>query len=356
MLQRSLIQCGCNQRMKHVIERARSGEDITIAFLGGSVTEKYKVRKEESYAMLSYQYFAENYGNQDNVTYVNAGMAGTSSLSGLIRSNRDVLCYRPDVIFLEYAVNDFKDSIHKEAFESLILRLMHLENKPAVVLLFLLSESRYTCQGHMQVIGEYYQLPMISISDALLPELEGNHIEWLDYYADYIHPNKLGHEFIKDCIAYYFDTVDNQEISEKEAIQQNPVYGNQFITMKLIDSKNANVVSFGDFQATNTIAQFPNGWVHKPGDSNESLRFKITCKSLFVIYKESNNTAEGKAELYVDGMKRITMQGYNSTGWDNPATLIVFQDNKVKEHFIEVKMNYGEQQKEFTLLGFGYCD
>ena len=39
MLARSLLLAGNNLRLKRVIERAQAGEDITIATIGGSITE-----------------------------------------------------------------------------------------------------------------------------------------------------------------------------------------------------------------------------------------------------------------------------------------------------------------------------
>lgn len=39
MIKNSLISTGNNVRIKKVIEKAKNGEDVTIAYIGGSITE-----------------------------------------------------------------------------------------------------------------------------------------------------------------------------------------------------------------------------------------------------------------------------------------------------------------------------
>lgn len=37
---------------------------------------------------------------------MNAGLSGTPSKLGILRLDRDVLAYEPDICFIEFAVND----------------------------------------------------------------------------------------------------------------------------------------------------------------------------------------------------------------------------------------------------------
>ena len=39
MLQKSLVQTGNVRRLKRAMQRAKQGEDVTVAFIGGSITQ-----------------------------------------------------------------------------------------------------------------------------------------------------------------------------------------------------------------------------------------------------------------------------------------------------------------------------
>ena len=77
MLARSLLLAGNNLRLKRVIERAQAGEDITIATIGGSITEGAGTSKyADCYASRFAKGFSQRYGsgNGSNVHFVNAGV------------------------------------------------------------------------------------------------------------------------------------------------------------------------------------------------------------------------------------------------------------------------------------------
>lgn len=64
----------------------------------------------------------------------------------------------------------------------------------------------------------------------------------------------------------------------------------------------------------------------------------------------------GAVEVYVDGAPKLRVNGYNSSGWNNPVTKLVFSEETAKDHRIEIKMATGAENIEFTILAFGYCD
>ena len=306
-------------------------------------------------ADASFRFFKEKVVPDGKLTYINSGMNGTSSIIGLIRMERDVLQYNPDIVFVEFSVNDSKDNVHREAFESIIVRLLESENKPAVVLVFLQSEGGYSCQGHMQVIGEHYGLPMISVCDAIQPEIEAGRMNWSEYADDNIHPHMGGNDLITEFISHYYETVIGEEPDEEAEVPKEPFYGTAFKNMRLLDSTNLKPQSAGGFEAKDTIAEFPNGWIHTIQAENKSFLFRLEFKDLFVVYKESGNVSEGSMMVSIDGKDVNTYSGYRTFGWDNPTARLVYSEDICKEHTVEIKMAKGEEAKEFSLLAFGYC-
>ncbi|MGN1146067.1 MAG: hypothetical protein ACI4R5_06415, partial [Acetatifactor sp.] len=74
MLEASVLSVGTNGRLERVLERMKQGEKISVAAIGGSVTEGAGADKiEESYMDRFFAYLQNTYSQAD-LTYVNAGL------------------------------------------------------------------------------------------------------------------------------------------------------------------------------------------------------------------------------------------------------------------------------------------
>lgn len=90
MTKRSLRSLGNTRRLQQVFSRMQAGEEVTVAYLGGSITEGYLVNSVQNYAYKTTAWLKETFGN-DKIKHVNAGLSGTSSTIGLLRVQNDVL-------------------------------------------------------------------------------------------------------------------------------------------------------------------------------------------------------------------------------------------------------------------------
>ena len=163
MVKRTLLNIGNTERLSRAIEKAQSGKDVTIAYIGGSITEGYNAPAESCYAKTSAESFEKRFcKNGAKVKAVNAGMSGTPSVIGCVRADRDVKPCNPDIVVVEFAVNDAKDSEHQIAFESLVRTFLQYESKPAVIVLINVIKSGHTCRDQMLSVGEYYSLGVVS--------------------------------------------------------------------------------------------------------------------------------------------------------------------------------------------------
>lgn len=355
MVNRSLLSMGNNYRMKQVIERAEAGEDITIAYIGGSITEGYNAGTQEIYAKLSYEYFADNYGSRDTVHYVNAGLSGTPSTLGLIRSDRDVFAYEPDILFIEFAVNDSKADAR--AYDSLIMKALRQENQPAVVLLFSVIESGYTMQDDMAATGFYYSLPMISVKNAIWPEIEAGRMVWSDWSNDQSHPNEYGQSVYAEFIRHYYQVLASKETDEPVELPEKLCLRQDLTSMRMMDKNNLTVDNIGSFAEKSGLAFFTEGWVKEASETaNESFAFTFEGTFLYIVYKDTKSGSFGTAEVYVDGELAATLEGNSSDGWNNPVAECVFRQEEAASHTVEIRMAEGDEDKEFAILCFGFVE
>ena len=76
-------------------------------------------------------------------------------------------------------------------------------------------------------------------------------------------------------------------------------------------------------------------------------------KALFLIFKDSPSCDAGKARVYVDG-ERICTLDPREVGWIHCHAKLIFNDRESRPHKVEVNMEAGQEEKQFTILGFGY--
>lgn len=384
MIQRSLMSMGDTGRIGRAIRRAQDGENVTIAYIGGSITQGAGATpiNSECYAYKSWQNFAKRFGSGDNVHFVKAGVGGTPSELGMIRFERDVLrdgSVAPDIVVVEFAVNDEGDETKGNCYESLVRRILTLPNKPAVVLLFSVFADDWNLQERLKVVGERYRLPMVSVLDAVTPQFrqkpgEGRVLSKNQFFYDMFHPTNVGHTIMADCLSCYFE----QAAGRKEGVDcladglPEPVIGADFERVKLLDRKDMPdgvTVRCGSFDSTDRELQavemdkelactpeFPYNWMHGEAEpETDPFTLEIVCRALLLIFKDSGEVKAGRADVFVDGEKRLTADPLVN-GWIHCNPVILIQEEEAKKHVIRIQMAAGDEKKEFTILGFGYVE
>lgn len=383
----SLLSTGNNARLKNAIAKARSGEEVTLAYIGGSITEGALASpNSKCYAEVSAKAFAKVYGKDDgsNVHFINAGMSGTPSDIGVVRYNRDVIdrlpegSDHPDVLFIEFAVNDYGTATNGGGYEGLIRQA--LKSGSAVVLIFSVFQSSAggrVMENSYRPYGKYYNLPMISMGDGIMSHFnEDGFYDW--YFGDTLHPNNTGYQLMSDCIMNLMDTVDKSDadtdnITDIDAMAPKKTAAYQGI--KMIDAKTTTAddpalvsIDAGSFTKTDSAtgsfqyayngkkgaAWFPDNWMHDEEGGNNALTIKATCKTLMFVYKLSSSKTFGSAEIYIDGVKKGTLSGYDKSGWNNGKVYVAMTDDEAAEHTIELKMKDGDEEKKFTLMAIGF--
>lgn len=356
MVDRSLLSTGDMTRMANVFKKAQSGEDITAAYIGGSITEGYNAGTTEFYAKTCTD-LLQGYFPDITVTGVNAGISGTPSLLGNLRLERDVLSADPDIVFVEFAVNDGQEADYKNAYESLVRTLLTQDKDIAVVLLFTVLDSGYTCQEHMSKIGANYDLPMISVHDSVYEEIEAGRMTWQDYSNDQSHPNAYGHKCITDFVDNYYQKVlaaVDENVGEVSKELPDPVFSAKYMNMHYMDSAAMENVELDGFVRNDTHGSFHNGWMYRGADGG-SMKFTITCSVLEMVFKANNSEKYGTADIYVDGEKVKSVASNMSDGWNNPVTAYLIDNDASAEHSVEIRMEGGDPQA-FFVMAFGYCD
>lgn len=354
MVKRSLTNTGNSARIRKVLEKLSNGEDVTVAYIGGSITEGYKVNSGQEYASKVTAYLKNTFNN-NNITSINAGLSGTSSTIGMLRAENDVLVYEPDMVVVEFAVNDSQQIIDKMMYESLVKACLSLESEPAVIVLITMTETGYSCETQMTVVGEAYELPVISVPAAIKPELAAGNMVWTDYSGDEVHPNDAGHTVITSFFEYYFSNmiIADNDTAVDYSDTSIKALGSPYANMNYYDNQNLYIAETGGFSEGSTaVEHFPNGWVWNKGET-ASLKFTMYGRNLFMLYREKNSDKFGEMEIYIDGKLVKTVNTYASDAWDNPEVVTLLNGATDEEHEIEICVPSDSIDKIIRICAFG---
>lgn len=378
MIRRSLMNKGNLARLKTAMDKAANGEDVTVAYIGGSITQGAGATplNKECYAFKSFKGFLDVTGAGENVHYVKAGVGGTPSQLGVIRFERDIVRNSaPDVVVIEFAVNDEGDETKGDCFESLVRKALMLPSKPAVIILFAVFANDWNLQERLSPVGYLYDLPMVSVLDAVSPQFmlkpdNGRVVSKNSFFYDCFHPTNIGHTIMADCITNLLMQVENTEYIDKteELLKQSPVKGKTFENCILIDRIDNNtdaIIDEGDFSGVDTMLQnveldldakgspeFPNNWMFEgKSEAVKPFTMSLECKSLMVVYKDSGELNVGKALAIVDDETEFVLDPHVN-GWVHCNPLILIKSEEKKKHTIVIKPVDGEENKSFTILGF----
>jgi acyl-CoA thioesterase I len=189
---------------------------INLVFHGHSVPAGFfktpVVNTLESYPYLLLAELKKQYPYAV-INVINTAIGGENSISGAKRFDKEVLVYQPDVLFIDYALNDRGPGIEKAkvAWESMIKKAIKRGIK--VILLTPspdqdvdLSVTGNVLEVHAEQIRGLAAKYEIGLADSYRAfkgiVAAGNPVK--EYMSQVNHPNKQGHQLIVQEILPYF--------------------------------------------------------------------------------------------------------------------------------------------------------
>ena len=315
----SIYSMGNTSRLVKKLEAAENGEKLTMAYLGGSITEMGKYTAP--FSAYVKQTFAKG-----GFTEVNAGLSGTSSVVGLVRSEPNVVSKNPDIVFVEFSVNDHEDIMYKKCFESVIKRFLDLPNEPAVIILIHRARSGFSSQAQMVPVGENFNIPIISMDNALTKAFNSGLLTLNDYFTDDYHPHDKGGKLVSDCLSYFFrQAMKTENRSDSYTVPTKSVYGTEYENCAYINPKNMSGFNAGSWTAGggyNGGQILPYSYTLNGGSP---MTFKAEGKGLIIVFK-ANSSGMGSINVTVNG-KTTKVNGNKQYCWGGPdAELGYYQD------------------------------
>lgn len=179
-----------------VLEKAAAGETITLVGVGGSITAGAGASAPGK-RWLNLVAAALRRRGPSPVTLINAGVSDTKSDYGALRLERDVLMQRPDLVFLDAAVND--DGSDAPTYDTMVRRI--LAARICLVPIMFGTGSFGGIEDVLVPICRYYDLPVVSYVDAARECVRSGAYTQAELTApDGIHPADAGHALAARCV------------------------------------------------------------------------------------------------------------------------------------------------------------
>lgn len=201
---RGLVATGAKERLEAFRAKRRNGEKIVFGAIGGSITQG-------AGAASNAECYVSRIGRRLGAETVNAGIGATSSMYGCFRAGQDLLRHRPDLIVVEFAVNDSTNPDVRPSYEGLLRQCLELPNRPLVLAIFTMNRAGFNYQADHVAVGSHYRIPLLSYRDALYPEVAAGRMKWEELSPDEVHPNSIGHGLMADMVIRFLETAAPEE-------------------------------------------------------------------------------------------------------------------------------------------------
>ena len=350
--ERGISNPGNQYRMKKLMARAEAGETLSIGFLGGSITQgSLSSTPKTCYAYLVYEWWKKSFPNAA-FSFVNGGIGGTTSHYGGARAWKDVLCYRPDIVTVDFSVNDDANEFFEETYEGTLRRLLAAPSAPAVVVLNnVFYDTGKNAQDYHNRIADHYGIPHVSIKDTVYPDVESGKIVRADITPDNLHPNDKGHRLVADEICKLLDSikaeVEEETIAgkstktEESILLPAPLTENAYEYSRLIQIQDNEAILDGflvdPIEKKGLLDIFKNGWT--AAHTNDKISFEIECSCLAVQYRKSVQQPVPKAKAVIDGDEAhaVILDGNFTEDWGDCLYLEpLLHHAEKKAHRIEI--------------------
>ncbi|MGB5101346.1 MAG: SGNH/GDSL hydrolase family protein [Methanothrix sp.] len=143
---------------KRFVEKTRrdleSGCNVTIVAFGDSITAGYAVRR--GFPSFWKALLAEKYP-EAVVEMINSGTCGDTSQDGLARLDYSVLSYEPDLITINFGINDCALGLGIEEFEMNFVQMVRRIRAGPNSQVLLLSSQPLETPPYDRMVLDYYQ-------------------------------------------------------------------------------------------------------------------------------------------------------------------------------------------------------
>lgn len=307
--------------LTHTYKKLTEDKELTIVYFGGSVTQGYGSQiNGGGWRGNSYKWFSKEFPNV-NFKPINSGLGESGTFMGTYRVQSDVISQKPDLVFLEYAINDrYKGATKEQAaaqYETIVREIKQALPECDIVTLLVTDQGVAPqlpnlfpqAAGHAEVAAKY-NIPVVNVGAALVNHMNDytDQAEWSTYFLDGVHPIDAGYTVYFECLKEYLTNMLKHTDYSGVTTIRNPlipvqsnylldgdrksVFGKEMDNYIVTDQSDGFRYNSGTFTPSSSNDLPHKGYYYSRSTSkNAKLTFKFTGTELAIwtnFYNTSN--------------------------------------------------------------------
>ncbi|MBL9152670.1 MAG: SGNH/GDSL hydrolase family protein [Verrucomicrobiales bacterium] len=307
---REAIECRERGGVPNGLAKLRRGDggEIRVAYLGGSITAA------PGWRVKSLEWLQQRFPRQ-KLTEINAAIGGTGSDLGVFRHGQDVLRHRPDLLFVEFAVNDGgapPERIH-QAMEGIVRQTWAADPATDIVFVYTISEPFLSdlkagkfsrAASAMEAIADHYGIPSIHFGIEVADREKAGTLVFkgekpadgaggpMVFSTDGVHPLvETGHEIYREVLARSWEKLEAAAgAADRPHALQEPFRPDHWQAAKLVPITRAMISGSwekldssesGDPLARRFARQMPEMWKATAPGARLAFRFRGTVAGVY---------------------------------------------------------------------------
>lgn len=279
--------------LNNTVFKLKNEKKLRVGYFGGSITAGAGSSDSDKtcYRAIVTKYLRDKYSDCD-ITEINASIGGTGTAYGMFRMVPDLLAHRPDLVFVEFAVNDYGDSYERIRVqtETIFRKLLRANANTDIIILFSTSEEiigdieagrEYDSRSAQLTAAHHYNVMSIDQGAALHAAIRNSGAKIADFIPDTLHPNDRGYRAMADCIISHLEAILDTDAPNALVPHELPAHECECVRegATLVPVTDINVVSSDGFEIKKASddARFPVFLSANRSDASFTFEFDGEC-------------------------------------------------------------------------------
>lgn len=314
--------------LRNTYARLKTDKKLTVAYIGGSITAGASASSPaaSSYRAKTTAWLKEKFP-EAAITEVNMGTGSAGSRLPVYYMEQDILPHKPDLVFIETAVNDYLLRSWEPltdvsiGYETIIRKLLTANPACDIVALYTTeatinpAEDYFDQEKTQDEIASYYGIPSVQMGRQLrlqsglraTQKKDPYTAAWLKLFSDNVHPNDRGHAFYADVITQFLENALFQDAAPSKPVLKNkalPAPKNETLWMdtQYVKASGFQLDGCKNWKRASGSFERIEGYIYTDSPDNE-LAYTFTG-SAFYLYCSGVPSATGSDGAYqysVDG-------------------------------------------------------
>jgi lysophospholipase L1-like esterase len=355
--------------MPNFFAKLKAGKPVTIAFLGGSITQTDKGYCDQSVAWLQARYPASV------MKTVNAGIGGTGSDFGAFRLGSQVLAHQPDLVFVEFAVNDQKKDpgLIQEAMEGIVRQIRRHSAFTDICFVYTLTGDMAPTlqQGQlppsaraMEAVAQHYGIPTVHMGlEAVALAAAGKLVFMgpkagppgkLVFSSDNVHPYvETGHRLYSEALARAYLRIAQKRPKKRAHSLPKPLMAGNWEQATMVSA--AGLTRQGNWQVLapgegliKHLMPYPLAYVVRTGTPGAALTF--TFEGTMFGLNDVMGPDTGVYEILIDGQPIAPVNRFDKHSTYYRASFFLSPKLSPGRHAVEIRLSGQALDKQALLL------